>query len=1025
MNTLHPWEKIWDRSGAKRPPYWRSLEELVATDSFQEMLQREFPEQAAEWTDPITRRHFLMLMGASLALAGVTGCSGKPAPAEKIMPYARQPEEMIPGKPLFYATAMTLGGLATGLLVESHEGRPTKVEGNPRHPASLGATDVFAQASILGLYDPDRSQSVTYAGQPRAWDDALLACRKALEAQRRRRGAGLRVLTETITSPTLAHQLAGEQAESLLKEFPEAQWHQYDPARSDNALEGSSLAFGRYCNTVYHLSDADVILALDADLLSCGPGHLRYVREFMGRRRVRGKPEQVSMNRLYVVESMPSTTGAVADHRLALQARDVETLARAVAAGVGQTDVKPDEQLPQDQRKWISALVKELNGHRGRSLVIAGDWQPPAVHALVHALNRTLGNVGKTVTYTDAVEARPVNQLADLQTLVRDMEAGSVELILILGGNPVFTAPADLDFAKHLQKVPLRLHLGLYQDETAVQCHWHIPETHYLEAWSDARAYDGTVSIIQPLIAPLYGGKSSHELLAALTGPAERPGYDIVRDYWREHWPKSTGASDFERAWNTALHEGSIVGTALPAVERTLVQANPPLAAERPRRDNTDYLEIVFRPDPTIHDGRFANNSWLQELPKPLTKLTWDNAVFISPATAEKHGLTQTFASIGGEHGHALVAVIELLYAGRTIKAPVWILPGHADDSVTVHFGYGRTSAGTVGTGVGFNAYSLRTSEAPWFGTGLRITKTGERYPLACTQMHHGMEGRDPVRASTLKDYQTDPHVFAEKSGTRKEESDRRLHHLTLYDPVDDRPPKNKWGMVIDLAACTGCSACVVACQAENNIPVVGKTEVTRGREMHWLRIDRYYVGAVHEPHTYFQPVPCMHCENAPCELVCPVGATVHSADGLNDMIYNRCVGTRYCSNNCPYKVRRFNFLAFADFATESLKLGRNPNVTVRSRGVMEKCTYCVQRIRAAQIEAEIGGRPVRDGDVITACQAACPAEAILFGDMNDRTSRVVKAKAEPLNYGLLAELNTQPRTTYLPALRNPNPDLV
>jgi molybdopterin-containing oxidoreductase family iron-sulfur binding subunit len=998
QNQPLDWDAIRRRLAEGGQAAWRGLEELAGSEAFAEMLHREFPERAAEWTDPVTRRQFLTLLGASLALAGVAGCSSQPAPEETIVPPARQPEGTLPGKPRYYATAMTLAGVATGLLVKSNEGRPTKVEGNPDHPASLGATDVFAQASVLGLYDPDRSQAVTYLGRPRAFDEALVALRAELAKQRERGGAGLRVLTGNVTSPTLAELLNGDHAGTLRRDFPEAKWYRHEPAHSDNIHEGARLAFGRPADTIYHFENAAVVVSLDADFLGCGPGHLRYVREFMTRRRAR------PMNRLYAVETMPSSTGAVADNRLPLRPGEIESFARALAAELRVENVRTRSEKWQ---KWITAVAADLRKNAGKCVIVAGDTQPPIVHALAHAINLKLENGGKTVSYIDPIEARPADHRTELRDLVGEMKAGRVEMLLVLGVNPVFTAAADLEFEKHLQTVPFRVHLGLYQDETAVQCHWHIPEAHYLEAWGDARAYDGTVTIMQPLIAPLYHGRSALELLAALLRSTEYPGYELVRDYWREHWPKN--GDRFERAWEKALHDGVIHGSQFERRASLTLQKG---WAEQQESRSGGEMEIAFRPDPTIYDGRFANNGWLQELPKPVSKLTWDNAAFVSPATAQKLGLTETFGRNGREHGQAIVDVVELSYDGRTVEAPAWILPGHADDCVTVTFGYGRTRAGRVGNNTGFDAYRLRTSTAPWFASGVRVRKTGRTYTLACTQMHHAMQGRDPVRTGEV-----------EKREHSAENADSRLHPLALYEPPKT-PAPNRWGMAIDLAACTGCSACVVACQAENNSPVVGKTEVTRGREMHWLRIDRYYKGGPDNPETYFQPVPCMQCENAPCELVCPVAATAHSADGLNDMVYNRCVGTRYCSNNCPYKVRRFNFLAYADFVTESLKLGRNPDVTVRSRGVMEKCTYCVQRIRTAQIVAEIAGRELADGDVVTACQAACPANAILFGDLNDPKSKVVAAKADARNYSLLEELNTKPRTTYLTAMRNPNPEI-
>jgi molybdopterin-containing oxidoreductase family iron-sulfur binding subunit len=969
--------------------YWRSLEELAQTEDFQEFLHREFPQQASVWMDPIGRRQFLQLMAASLALAGLGACTRQPD--EKIVPYVRAPEDIVPGIPLFFATAMTLGGIASGVLVESHMGRPTKIEGNPKHPASLGATNAFAQASVLTLYDPDRSKVVSQVGRISTWGAFLQTLNTKLSAQGARQGAGLRILTETVTSPTLAHQL-----QALLAKFPSAKWHQYEPISRDAARVGARLAFGKEVETHYRFDKADVILSLDADFLSSGPGTLRYAREFAARRRVRAG--QTAMNRLYVVECTPSNTGAMADHRLPLSAGKIRSFAHAVAQGLG-VDLEPlGDAAASTHASWIAALVGDLRRHHGASIVLAGDQQSPVVHALAHAMNHALGNVGSTVLYSDPVQANPVDQTESLRELVGEMEAGLVDILVILGGNPVFTAPADLRFAEHLSNVRLRIRLGLYEDETSALCHWHLPEAHYLESWSDARAYDGTVTISQPLIAPLYEGKSAHELLAVLSGKSDRSSHDIVRDYWKSQ----NLTPDFEMFWRKSLHDGLIAGTALPPKSVTLKRVRDWAASPPPTPKSQDLLEIVFQPDPTIWDGRFANNGWLQELPKSLTRLTWDNAVLISPATAERLGLSNE-------------EVVELRYRGRAVRGPVWIMPGHAEDSVTVHLGYGRTHAGRVGTGAGFNAYAIRTSDAPWFGPGLEIHKSGERYPLARTQHHHSMEGRNLVRVGTIEQFREHPDFAHE---TAHDSSPR----LTLY-------PEHKyegyaWGMAIDLNACIGCNACVVACQSENNIPVVGKTEVAMGREMHWLRIDRYYKGDLDNPETYHQPVLCMHCENAPCELVCPVAATVHSDEGLNDMIYNRCVGTRYCANNCPYKVRRFNFYLYSDFTTRSLKLLRNPDVTVRSRGVMEKCTYCVQRINAARIKTKKEDRQIRDGEIVTACQAVCPTEAIVFGDINNPKSHVSTLKAEPRNYGLLAELNTKPRTSYLARLRNPNPEI-
>ncbi|HJQ67893.1 MAG TPA: TAT-variant-translocated molybdopterin oxidoreductase [Blastocatellia bacterium] len=1012
--------------------YWRSLEELANTSAFQELLHREFPSQASEWNDPVGRRKFLKLMGASLALAGLTACTRQPT--ETIAPYVRQPEQMVPGQPLFYATAMELGGSATGLLVESHEGRPTKVEGNPGHPASLGATDVFAQASILSLYDPDRSQTLTRIGEITAWSAFLGAIRPVVAAQTGLQGAGLRILTETVTSPTLADQLR-----RLLTAFPRAKWHQYDAAGRASASEGARMAFGQYVNAIYQFDKAEVVLSLDADFLSCGPGHLRHSRDFVSRRRLEeGKTE---MNRLYVVESQMTNTGAKADNRLPLRPSEVEAFARAVASLLG-VQTGSSAQAPNDRiSKWADAIARDLKQHAGRSIVIAGDYQPPLVHALAHAMNNALGNVGKTVVYTDPVEARAENQIQSITELAQDLDTGQIDLLLIIGGNPVYNAPADLNFAERIRRAKLRVHLSLYKDETSELCQWHIPQAHYLESWGDARAHDGTVSIMQPLIAPLYRGKTAYEVLAAFSDQPERSSYDIIRDYWRANRggggrvspvPASgttaaqsqPASADFEQFWRRALHDGVIPNTQLQP-KTVAVAANWAAQAaaiqQQPVQDNS--LEVCFRPDPTVYDGRFANNGWLQELPKPVTKLTWDNAVLISPATAANRGLEYYSGSQGG----LMVAdQVVVSFKDRSVLAPIVIMPGHADGCATVYLGYGRRDAGRVGSNLGYNAYAIRTSDAQWSGAGLQLSKTGDKVDLAVTQLQHMIDTeqlreRDVVRSGTIEDYKHDPTLYPEHGhGTpEKHEGEKTPSLYPEYEYTG-----YKWGMAIDINACVGCSACVVACQAENNIPVVGKEQVARGREMHWLRVDSYFKGPEENPQTYFQPVPCMHCEKAPCEVVCPVAATVHSSEGINDMVYNRCVGTRYCSNNCPYKVRRFNFLLYQDWDTPGFKLMRNPDVTVRSRGVMEKCTYCIQRISRARIQAEKEERAVRDGEVKTACQSVCPTEAIIFGDINDAGSRVAKLKAEPRNYGLLAELNTQPRTTYLGAVRNPNPEL-
>jgi molybdopterin-containing oxidoreductase family iron-sulfur binding subunit len=973
---------------------WRSLDELENEPAFLDYLHREFPEQASVFEDPEGRREFLKVMGASLALAGLTGCTRQPT--EVVVPYVKLPENLVPGKPLFFATALVQGGYAQGVLVESHLGRPTKIEGNPEHPLSLGATDAQGQAEILNLYDPDRAQTTKFQGEVRPWAEFLAALRGTLDLESRRgvKGTGVRLLTGAVTSPTLLARI-----EDFLKEWPGARWHRHEAVSRDNVREGSRLAFGRVLEPRYRFAEADVVLTFDADLVSEGPARLRAIREIASRRKLEGATRP--MSRLYAIESSPTLFGAQADHRLSVTASAVEGLARAVAAGLG----LPVEGASSDHAAWVGAMVKDLQARGGAAVVVAGETQPPAVHALAHAINERLGSVGRTVSYAEPAEAAPAEG-ASLGELAADMHAGKVELLVILDANPVYDAPADLDFVTAMDKVGLRVQLSLYEDETTGRCQWHVPAAHSLESWGDARAADGTASIVQPLIAPLYGGKTAVELLSALLG-AERSAYDLVREHWQAQGPAAGEA--FEAQWRRWLHDGLVAGTERPAAPAKVALGDwARTAAPAP----AGGMELIFRPDPGLHDGRYANNGWLQELAKPLSKLTWDNAALLSPATAQRLGLA---APRETPHG-TVTEVVELRIGGRKVQAPAWILPGHPDEAVTVHLGHGRTSAGRVGNGTGFNAYALRTADRPWFASGLEVARTGLTTRLSCTQNHWSIEGRNLVRSVDVADYEKDHHVVAAMGHEPAPE-------LDLYQGSHSYPDR-AWGLSIDLNSCVGCNACVVACQSENNIPVVGKAEVGRGREMQWIRVDRYFEGPPEAPETYFQPVPCMHCENAPCEVVCPVAATVHSEEGLNDMVYNRCVGTRYCSNNCPYKVRRFNFFLYQDWTTPTFKMMRNPDVTVRSRGVMEKCTYCVQRISEKRIQAKNEGRPIRDGELQTACQQVCPAEAIVFGDVNDKESRVSKLKASPRNYGLLTELQTKPRTTYLAEVKNPNPEM-
>jgi MoCo/4Fe-4S cofactor protein with predicted Tat translocation signal len=1009
-------EKLKEKSGKE---YWRTLEELADDPHFDALLHREFPRHASEWDDAVDRRDFLKLMGASLALAGMAGC-GRPDEA-LITPYVKQPDGMILGRPNFYATAMPFGADAIGVLVESHEGRPTKIEGNPDHPSSLGATSAIVQASILNLYDPDRSQTVLYTGEIRSWSAFQDAAQGLTTSVKATNGESFRILTGSITSPTLTSQI-----QKLQAAYPLMKWHQWEPGAGSGAREGGKLAFGRVLNTVYVPGKANVILSLDADFLASGPGHIAYAKQFARRRKLDGPDD--SLNRLYVVEPTPSVTGSSADHRLPMRASDIELFARALAGKLG---LGGGTSLQGEAAKWLETVAADLQSERGAALVVAGEYQPAAVHALAHAINAKLGSVGTTLYYTEPVEAEPAGNAGSLAALCADMAHGKVDLLLILGGNPVYDAPHDFDFAKKLAKVATSIHLSPYYDETSIYCKWHISESHFLETWSDARAHDGTATIIQPLISPLYYTHSAHDVVAAFGDKPGMPGYDAVRGYWTE--ASAHLGTTVDASWRKWLNDGVIAGTKFAPVTAELKWTIANLA-EFKAAVAMDDIEYIFRPDPGVYDGRFANNGWLQELPKPLTKLTWDNAALMSPKLVQKMDLAHKVMARGGEHGQIRSALVDIALNGSKVTAASWTLPGQAENTVTLPLGYGRSRAGYTGTNKGFNAYAVRTSDALWTAGGGKMTANGDSYPLACTQYHFNMEGRQLLSTGTLEEYKHNPGFAHEGvEGPKKEDS--------LYKEFGY--PGNAWGMAIDLNKCNGCSACVVACQAENNIPVVGKDQVMRGREMHWIRVDRYYTGTdadssmagktgdaseysptLDNPEAFFQPVPCMQCENAPCEQVCPVGATVHSAEGLNDMVYNRCVGTRYCSNNCPYKVRRFNFLRFQDWETPQLKLLRNPEVTVRSRGVMEKCTYCVQRINNVRIDAEKQNRPIRDGEIVTACESACPSEAIVFGNANDPASRVAKLKAQQRNYSILSELNARPRTTYLAAVRNPNSEL-
>ena len=1051
--------KLDGKSGKR---YWKSLDELADTPAFQELMQEEFPRQASagEWVDSVSRRGFLKVMGASFALAGLAGCTKQPD--EPIFPYIKQPEDLVLGKPMYFATAHPFPTGAIPVLVKSDAFRPIKLEGNPEHPIAKGKSDPFTQASLLDLYDPDRSQFPRFRGEQTDFNEFQEKFAKAVAATKT--GEGVAFLSETVTSPTLAGQWKALQAK-----YPQAKLVQYEPVNQDAGRAASKAAFGDYYDTQYKLEDADVILALDADFLGgIGfPGFLPLSAAWAERHRFdKSKP----MNRLYVVETMPTVTGFKAEHRLALKPSEIDSFANALAGG-GATLSNPEAQ------KFLTAVLDDIKKSGGRFAVVVGPQSSQAAHAAALAVNGSMGAAGKTVVYTETVNPLPTEQAADLKALVSDMNAGKVQWLVMLGVNPLYNAPADLEFEAAFNKVPNTVHLGSHLDETGFYSTWHINKAHYLESWSDARAYDGTVSIVQPMIEPLYAGKSAHDIFQTLLDPSVSA-FNAVQANAKTYLGGGTAApaaakavtgdeaskaalgsnaaaSPMELAWRKALHDGWIANTAF--APKTLGAAKSSAA---PPATASTGIEISFKPDASVYDGRYANNGWLQELPRQVTSMSWDNAALMNMDLMGKLGIEENEA-------------IELTLNGRKIITPVLMSPGHPNDAVTVHLGLGRRAeAGRVGAGVGFSAYALRTSDAPLMASGLTIARGHGTYDLCVTKVHN-IEHRGAYAQRDLEHPESDKegvyslagHEAMERSIIRYATYEEAMKHPDFahegttdsrgtlvnkvgYNPQGEAVPheesfwpdnwrydhieevsagkvlQNKWGMSIDLNSCTGCNACVVSCYAENNIAVVGREQVKIGRIMQWMRIDTYFEGDLHAPSAHFQPMLCQHCESAGCEQVCPVGATVHTPEGINTMVYNRCVGTRYCSNNCPYKVRRFNFLLYSDYDTESLKFMRNPDVTVRSRGVMEKCSYCIQRIEAVKIEADKNNRAIEDGEILTACQQACPTDAIVFGNMNDPKSRVVQRKAEERDYQVLADLNYRPRTTYTAGVINPNAEL-
>lgn len=1025
--------------------FWRSLKELRDTDELREVVESEFPEQAEELSDPVSRRGFMQLMGASIAFAGVAGAGCRRWEKDEIVPLSERPPGYVPGVSQYFATAMELGGVGIGILAESFDGRPVKLEGNDNHPFSAGGTTAFAQASILGLYDPDRSGSVRGPDGAGSWDFFETLVRDKLSADN---GAGLRVLSAASSSPTLARLKA-----RFLARYPQAEWHSYEPLSDDNERAGLQMAFSQPLRALAHLDKATRIVAVDADLFGAHPAMVRYSKDFAAGRDPdgAGRGSDKEINRLYAIESAFSTTGVMADHRLPVASSLIPELLGKLEALLQGGTVAGDDKAS----RFITAMAKDLGANRGRGVIIAGPRQPAAVHAMVARLNSLIGAYGRTLEYLAVSDAAEPAHMESIKTLGADMNAKRVKALVILGGNPVYDAPADVAFEAGLANVEVSVHLGEYADETSAACTWHLPASHYLESWGDTRSYDGTVSIVQPIIEPLWDSKSAIEVISLFTEGSMVAGATLVRQSFDELFGGVLGGG--ELAWRKALHDGFIAGTRFAAVVPAAPATVPMSGPAQPLGPQS--LEVVLTPSSHAYDGRFANNGWLQETPDFLTKLTWDNAALVNPHTAEELGLDE------GD-------LIEVSVGERKVTVPVYTLPGQAKYSLALALGHGRTHAGRIAGSVddkvaptGFDVYPLLAAAAPspFVATGATVRKIGGSYKLASTQDHWKIDASGLVSTigpaaiakrvpqltvlGTVAEYKANPDFARERAhnvvmpidNAATEGNGKSLWEEHEYDGPREgsQAIRYKWGMAIDMSKCVGCNACMLACQSENNVPIVGKKQVANNREMHWIRIDRYFTGSdiLDNPQVVHQPVTCQQCENAPCEQVCPVGATIHSEEGLNDMVYNRCVGTRYCSNNCPYKVRRFNFLNFQDRSDTpggAISDARNrvrqylfnPDVTVRSRGVMEKCTFCVQRIQNGKIAAKNERRKLRDGEVETACQQACPADAISFGDLNDKNSNVSRAHAKPRSYELLGEFNTKPRNLFMARIRNPNPEL-
>ena len=987
--------------------YWKSLKDISSEDDYNRFLKQS--EHNVD--NGLSRRNFLSLIAASVALAGLEGCK---KPVQKIIPYVEAEIGTIPGIPKYYASTLPFKNNALGVVIENHDERPVKVEGNEKHPTSLGKSNSFAQASTLEMYDPDRARGVKFKGKKVDWNEYLNFAKSINDGN----GKGLAVLMQESSSPTIKSI-----QEDFKKNLPNADWVVYESVNNENLYDGIELAFSKRLQPLYRLEKAQIIVSLGSDFLGVDDNNIYHTRKFAQNRNI--VDENSTMNRLYVAESSISSTGSSADHRLNVPQHEMENLLAELAYELTQLGLRIEaKKVKSSNNLWVKAAAKDLFDGRGESIIIGGSSLSKELHQLIALINY---NLKAPVDYYP-LNMSQVSSVKNFDSLCKDMKDGKINNLIILGANPVYDSPVDFDFEESLKKVKNSVHLTNIIDETSKLCSWNIAMNHYFECWGDAMTYDGHVSIVQPQIMPLFDSKSIIQVLSPIVHSKEQSAYDTVKNVWKSNIIKS---GNFEREWDKVLHDGLYKKPILKKVNVRPASKISTAVLNNYSLDN-DKFEIVFCPSSSVYDGRYANNGWLQEIPKPITSLTWDNAALISMKVAKKLNI---------KNGQML----EISVGDNSINIPAFITPGQNQKSITLELGYGRKFNGRIGNEVGFNVYPLRSSDSPSFILNGSIKVLNETYPLASTQDHHGLEddkyaapgfddlankevqSRIPelVKQSTLDYYKDNPDWVQKKVEQHKPDKKRSWADHSMYNPDWDYSKGPQWGMSIDLTSCTSCNACSIACQSENNIPVVGKQQVMNGREMHWIRIDNYFAGDPDNPEVSTQSVACVHCELAPCESVCPVAATTHSSDGVNQMTYNRCLGTRYCANNCPYKVRKFNFYNYTKDLPEVVQMAMNPDVSIRFRGVMEKCTYCYQRISSARITAENEGREIKDGDFQVACQQSCPADAIKFGDINDPNSEVSKAKRRNRDYALLAHLGTAPRTTYLAKIRNQNPMLV